>query len=159
PGDRIVCVGGHDVDTWPQLLRRLHDLRKDFPTDQATTGTEEADHRVVDGQLEVRVQFERPGDAERHSAWLRLGQPPVETLLPTVLWLVLKIGLFVVGALVFWKRTEDRSAAQFFRLCIVSFGAYVGGYHWWRIVTQPVLLFIFMTCAILLPAVSLHFYL
>jgi transcriptional regulator with GAF, ATPase, and Fis domain len=78
---------------------------------------------------------------------------------PSVLWFVLKIGLFLVGALVLWKRPGDRSAAQFFRLCIVSFGAYIGGYHWSRIATQPVLLVVFMVCAVLLPPVSLHFYL
>jgi transcriptional regulator with GAF, ATPase, and Fis domain len=35
----------------------------------------------------------------------------------------------------------------------------MGGYHWSRIITQPVLLLIFMVSAMLLPAVSLHFYL
>jgi transcriptional regulator with GAF, ATPase, and Fis domain len=41
----------------------------------------------------------------------------------------------------------------------VSFGAYMGGYHWHRIVTQPLLILVFMICSVLLPAVSLHFYL
>ncbi len=67
--------------------------------------------------------------------------------------------MFAVGAIVLWKRPEDRSAAQFFWLCIVSFGAYMGGYHWSRIVTQPVLILGFMVCVVLLPAVTLHFYL
>src|SRR5262249_28745129 len=98
-------------------------------------------------------------DAEPHRVWCRLGPAPVETLVPSVLWFFLKIGLFAVGAIVFWKRPEDRSAAQFFVLCIVSFGAYMGGYHWSRIVTQPVLFVVFIVCSVLLPAVSLHFYL
>src|SRR5262249_51246647 len=93
------------------------------------------------------------------SVWCRLGKPPVETLVPSVLWFFLKLGLFLVGALVFWKRPEDRSAAQFFLLCIVTFGAYMGGYYWLRILTQPVLLLVFIVCSVLLPAVSLHFYL
>src|SRR5262249_48095628 len=42
---------------------------------------------------------------------------------------------------------------------IVTFAAYMGGYHWSRIVTQPALLMIFIVCSVLLPAVSLHFYL
>jgi transcriptional regulator with GAF, ATPase, and Fis domain len=88
-----------------------------------------------------------------------VGQTPAETLVPSILWFFLKIGLFLVGAIVFWKRPEDRSAQQFFLLCICSFGAYIGGYHWWRIVTQPALLLVFMASAFLLPAVSLHFYL
>src|SRR5207248_1641384 len=64
-----------------------------------------------------------------------------------------------VGALVFWKRPEDRAAAQFFLLCIVTAGAYMGGYHWARISTQPALILTFMVCAVLLPALRLHFYL
>jgi transcriptional regulator with GAF, ATPase, and Fis domain len=80
-------------------------------------------------------------------------------LLPSVAWFFLKAGLFVVAALVFWKRPEDRSAYQFFLLSIVTFAAYMGGYHWSRIVTQPVLLSVFIVCSVLLPAVSLHFYL
>src|SRR5262249_20228866 len=68
-------------------------------------------------------------------------------------------GLFVVGAVVYWKRTADRSAARFFFFSTLAFGAYMGGYHWSRIVTQPVLLVVFIVCAVLLPAVSLHFYL
>ena len=102
-------------------------------------------HVVFDEHELIRVEYERGG--EHRAAWVRLTHSPVETLVPSVLWFFLKIGLFVVGALVFWKRPDDRSAAQFFLLCIVSLGAYMGGYHWSRIVTQPVLLLVFMVCA------------
>src|SRR5262249_44334437 len=71
----------------------------------------------------------------------------------------LKFSLFLVGAFVFWKRPEDRSAALFFWFCILSVGAYMGGYHWARILTQPALLLVFMVCAVLLPVVTLHFFL
>src|SRR5262249_28040742 len=37
--------------------------------------------------------------------------------------------------------------------------AYMGCYHWSRIVTQPALILVCMVCSVLLPAVSLHFYL
>src|SRR5207253_1064136 len=37
--------------------------------------------------------------------------------------------------------------------------AYMGGYHWVHIATQPLLLLVFMVCGVLLPVVSLHFYL
>ncbi len=72
---------------------------------------------------------------------------------------MLKIGLFVVGAIVFWKRPGDSAAAHFFLLCIVSLGAFIGGYHFAHIATQPVLVIAFMTCGLLLPPVTLHFYL
>src|SRR4051794_24026745 len=166
-GDRVVAVGGQRVENWPQLLRQMHRLRGQRPA--AVNGLTLEDLRYdrggrewpfvqIDGQRLVRVLYERPGEGT-HVAWCRFGPAPLVTLIPSVLWFSLKIGLFVVGAIVLWRRPEDRSAARFFWLCIVSFGAYAGGFHWSRIVTQPLLLSVFVTCAVFLPAVTLHFYL
>ena len=168
-GDVIVAVAGRPVEHWSQLMRKLKDLL-DQPAEpggpellNATAHAETTNrtHLLIDGRHVVRLQFRRPGDPEGQvrSVWLRVGQTPPETLVPSILWLVLKMGLFLVGALVFWKRPGDASAVHFFLLCIVSLGAFIGGYHWMRIVTQPVLLLVFMTCGLLLPAVTLHFYL
>jgi transcriptional regulator with GAF, ATPase, and Fis domain len=142
-GKTIVQVGDRPVDNWPQLLRTLIELPRGEP---------------------VRIELARrddPGGPLRPAGSLecRPGPVPPAQLVPSILWFFLKGGLFLVGALVFWKRPGDRSAAQFFWLCIVTFGAYLGGYHWSRILTQPALLLIFMVCSILVPAVSLHFYL
>lgn len=169
-GDVVKQVGAHPVTNWSQFLRALlrlpHEQPDPFdgtaedllPTKDYTTPN--VSHVVVEGHKLVRVLYQRGGEGgEIRTVWCRLGHSPVETLLPSLLWFFLKIGLFAVGALVFWKRPDDRSAAQFFVLCVVSLGAYIGGYQWVRIVTQPVLLLPFMVCAVLLPAVSLHFYL
>jgi hypothetical protein len=167
-GDVIVEVGGQAVENWSQLLRKMILLRSEEP--KTVEGLSAKDVRAgrvpekhtflsLDGRRLVRVVYRRPGEQGTRIAWCRLGRSPLETLVPSVLWFFLKTGLFIVGAIVFWKRPEDRPAAQFFWLCIVSFGAYMGGYHWSRIVTQPVLILVFMTCAVMLPAVTLHFYL
>ncbi len=160
--DTIVQIGDQDVSNWAQILHEMVELRRK----KGEPGTE-ADldlhshktHLVVNGQEVLRVRYVRAEDGTIGTAWLRVRPPPLETLAPSVLWFLLKIGLFVVGAIVFWKRPEDRSATQFFLFCLVSFGAYMGGYHWSRIVTQPALILVFMICSVLLPAVSLHFYL
>ena len=168
-GDVIVAVAGRPVENWSQLMRKLTDLL-DQPAEpggadllDATVHAPTTDrtHLLIDGRHVVRLQFRRPGDPDGQvrTVWLRVGQTPPETLVPSILWLVLKIGLFLVGALVFWKRPGDASAVHFFLLCIVSLGAFIGGYHWARIVTQPALLLVFMTCSLLLPSVTLHFYL
>jgi transcriptional regulator with GAF, ATPase, and Fis domain len=159
--DEIVQIGDQEVSNWAQILYELNVLGRNPPE----PGTEEdlraksKSHLVIDNQEIVRVEYNRAADDTRHEVWLRVGRPPYETLVPSLLWFSLKIILFAVGAIVFWKRPEDRSAAMFFLFCLVSFGAYMGGYHWHRIVTQPVLIFVFMICSVLLPAVSLHFYL
>ncbi len=165
-GDHITRVGPYPVTTWAQLLRTMLLLREEQPQDARDVKTPEdlhpkldptLTHLEVQGQRVVRVGWERDGKAGE--VWLRLGPSPVETLLPGVLWFCLNIGLFVVGALVFWKRPEDRPARLFFTLCLVTLGAFLGGYHWSRIITQPLLIAVFMACAVLLPAVTLHFYL
>ena len=168
-GDAVVAIAGHPVENWSQLMRKVEHLRdepaesgdEDLLADAAHNGASERTHLVIDGRHVVRIDFRRAGDPEgtTRSVWLRVGPTPLVTLVPSLLWLVLKIGLFAVGVLVFWNRPTDRAAGLFFLLCIVSLGAFVGGYHWARIVTQPVLLLVFMTCSLLLPSVSLHFYL
>ena len=137
---------------WQHFLRRLGDLKtrvaQPIPPElegpdvaatlRAATGDPDLHLVRLDGETWVRVDFERTsGDGSSATCWRRVGTPDVEVVLPSVLWFLLKIGLFVVGAIVFWKRPEDHSAAQFFVLCLVTIGAYMGGYHWLYIVTQP----------------------
>jgi transcriptional regulator with GAF, ATPase, and Fis domain len=166
-GDRIVRLAGTPVENWTALLRKLNALRHEGPEHLDGWSLERLrasakTNVVLDGRHLVRVEYQRPrgpGETPPETVWCLLGRAPLRTLVPSVLWFLLKGGLFLVGALVLWKRPQDRSAAQFFRLCIVSCGAYLGGYHWSRIATQPALLVVFMVCAVLLPPVSLHFYL
>ncbi|HVS34930.1 MAG TPA: sigma 54-interacting transcriptional regulator, partial [Gemmataceae bacterium] len=168
-GDEIVAVAGRSVENWSQLMRKLTDLvdqpaepgGADLLETTAHATAPDRTHLLIDGRHVVRLQYKRPGDpaGQIRSVWLRVGQTPSETLIPSILWLVLNLGLFLIGALVFWKRPQDAAAVHFFLLCIVSLGAFIGGYHWARIVTQPVLLLVFMACSLLLPSVTLHFYL
>jgi transcriptional regulator with GAF, ATPase, and Fis domain len=160
--DVIVQIGDKTITNWAQVLRSLNELRGnrgEVGTENDVRSTSGKPHLVVDGTEILRVVYQRADSGERRAIWLRVGRPPIETLAPSLLWFSLKIILFAVGAIVFWKRPEDRSAMQFFLFCLVSFGAYMGGYHWSRIVTQPLLILVFMVCSVLLPAVSLHFYL
>jgi len=165
-GDSLVQVGRYRFPedaqphpTWSQvrLLRELIDLRRDGPC----LGPEDelVSRANDDGGLDVLVKFKPQGSDRIQEVWRPLSNMPVNELVPSILWFFLKLGLFAVGALVFWKRPQDISAAQFFLLCIVTLGAYMGGYHWTRIATQPIFLLVFMACGVFLPAVSLHFYL
>ena len=175
-GDDIIELQGRPVDDWQHLMRRLDSLRSATFEEIPLQGEGPSGHSAtlqaaldnpgltavrLDGKDWVRVGFRRSstGTGPLAACWRRVGTPGLAVVFPSVLWFLLKLGLFVVGAIVFWKRPEDHSAPQFFILCLVTIGAYIGGYNWLYIVTQPVLLPIFMACAVLLPAVSLHFYL
>jgi transcriptional regulator with GAF, ATPase, and Fis domain len=164
-GDLVVRIGNRHVKTWPQLLQATRSLRdKDFTevenlSDAQTRGLETI---RWEGKDYVRLAYQRAaGHADEGTileGWCEVGSMPFQDIAPSILWFLLKIGLFAVGAIVFWKRPGDRSATQFFILCLFTLMAYMGGYHWARIVTQPALILGFMFAAVLLPAVLLHFY-
>jgi transcriptional regulator with GAF, ATPase, and Fis domain len=156
-GDRVVRVGDKPIATWPALLAAPHYVTKEI----AGSGSLSPWFRKVRGEDQVLVELERETAGRApvpFAGWCVLQPLPLEDLAPAVLWFFLKVTLFLVGALVFWKRPTDRAAAQFFLLCIVTVGAYMGGYHWTSIANQPVFLMVFMVCSVLVPAASLHFY-
>ena len=122
-GDTIVAMAGQPVENWSQLMRKVADLRDEpaQPPDADLSRKTEQDpntdrtHLVIDGRHVVRLDFRRGEQSSPvRSVWLRVGQTPPVTLVPSILWLLLKIGLFLVAALVFWKRRRTR------RPCISS---------------------------------------
>lgn len=139
-GDKITKLGNlKKVESWQQLVRQQRDLGAllsdprvpNFPNWGAVLQAAEANPDLiavrVDRSTWVRVEYERASDGISECGWQRLGRPGVETIFPSVLWFLLKLGLFVVGALVFWNRPEDPSAVQFFVMCLVTIGAFIGG--------------------------------
>ena len=75
------------------------------------------------------------------------------------MWFLQELLIFAIGARVFWKRPDDDSAQLFFAVCIVTVGAFMGGYHWTEIVTEPLLIYPFALFAVFVPVVNLHFFL
>jgi transcriptional regulator with GAF, ATPase, and Fis domain len=167
-GYQVVEIGSRNVErSWPHLLQAINDLREagpaqPHPVDNLEQAEKDDAAFVVlpDGKKYVRVRYHGPGrdTAMTSACWCLVGPLPPEQLVPSVLWFFLKLGLFMVGALVFWNRPTDRVATQFFLLCIITLGAYMGGYHWSRIAGRPVLILVFMVCGVLLPPALLHFY-
>lgn len=106
----------------------------------------------------VEVSWRSEADGRIHVAEAVVRHPPTRTYLWSILWLLQELFIFAVGARVFWRRPNDDSARLFFMLCIVTVGAFMGGYHWTEIVMRPVLIYPFAFFALLVPAVNLHFY-
>src|SRR5262249_50541704 len=147
-GDVIQQVGDWPVITWPDLLAAPHVVSNKVANPSITWPWLQ---RVqVDGSkvLLVQVRFARAGSPGLLQGWCVIGPPPIEEVMPTLLWFLLNMSLFAVGALVLWKRPMDDAAVVFFLLCIVTLGAFTGGYHWNNIVTKPLLLIAFMTCGV-----------
>jgi transcriptional regulator with GAF, ATPase, and Fis domain len=164
-GDRVIQLGDLVIDTWPKLLAAPRLMRdRTAGVDDERLAQLGAKRKTVNGEevTFVRAKFQREvegSDPLTFEGWCEVGTLPLEDILPTVLWFFVKLTLFVIGALVFWKRPTEATAAQFFLLCIVTLGAYMGGYHWSHIANQPPLVIGFIVCGVMLPVVSLHFYL
>jgi transcriptional regulator with GAF, ATPase, and Fis domain len=150
-GAVIRQVGPHEVSDWPSFVRSLRELQQ-YSRDADVPSVIERN-----GETWVRVELEHR-NGPRFAIWCLLGHPPLEPTLPAVLWLVLQLGLLAVGAIVYWQQPRQLFAGPFFAMTVVAVGAYVGGYHWWHIVTQPLLMLPFIMTAVMLPAVALHFY-
>jgi transcriptional regulator with GAF, ATPase, and Fis domain len=88
-----------------------------------------------------------------------VARPPLSSYLGSVLWFLLEMLIFAVGARVVWKRPQDDSARVFFWLCVVTVVAYMGGYHWLHLASEPSLIFPFAALVVFVPILSLHFYL
>ncbi len=71
------------------------------------------------------------------SAEALVGYRPPKTYLWSWVWFLQEMVIFAVEARVFWKRPHDDSARLFFWLCVMTVGAYMGGYHWTEIVVEP----------------------
>jgi transcriptional regulator with GAF, ATPase, and Fis domain len=165
-GDRVLRVGDIAIDSWPKLLTAPQHLQRHLAGLSPNLTQQQPWVKIIrsgdDEVVLIKTTFERRHNGsppETFYGWCELRRLPLEELVPSVLWFFLKISLFVVGALVLWNRPDDSSAAKFFLLCIVTLGAYMGGYHWPYIASEPLLVLVFMVCGVLLPAVSLHFYL
>src|SRR5262249_19711897 len=124
-GDNLVQVGRYrfpdetqPYPMWAQVrvLRELIDLRDAKGEIKGPDG-EVVAFQKPDGEKEIQVKYKLAGSNQIHKTWCPLGTMPVAELIPSILWLFLKLGLFTVGALVFWNRPQDASAAQFFLLC------------------------------------------
>ncbi|HEY3968913.1 MAG TPA: sigma 54-interacting transcriptional regulator [Planctomycetaceae bacterium] len=164
-GDRLLEIAHRPAYTFAHFAARLLDLRTEQPF-----GAKPRDDTPIREQgkllppmfpkgndVFVEVRFLRDGHEMR--SWLPLRTVPWQDITLTLVWFLLEFGILAVGALAFWTRPFDQQARVFFAMCLVSLGGFVGGYHWWMIAGSLWLTVPFMMCAILVPVVTLHFFL
>jgi len=120
------------------------------------------------GQRWVRLEFYmKPGGGDRGSPTSWIGREtyvlvqdvPTADIVLSLVWFLLQLAIFAVGGLAVWRRPDDGPAVLFFAMCVVTVVAFIGGFHWWLVAGSPWLNFPFIACGVLLPVVSLHFFL
>jgi transcriptional regulator with GAF, ATPase, and Fis domain len=139
-GDTLLHVGSRPIANYSDYIRAVKDLGREVGR-------------------QVRVDWRDQQTGEKKTAVALVRYPPLEAYVWSLVWFLQEMVIFAIGARVFWKRPHDDSARLFFLLCIVTVGAYMGGYHWTEIVTEPLLIYPFAAFAFFVPVVSLHFYL
>ncbi|WP_165069595.1 sigma 54-interacting transcriptional regulator [Paludisphaera rhizosphaerae] len=141
-GDQLISVDGRELGQgdYAGYISAMRDLNS----------------RVGD---KVPVRWREAGSDVEHEATAEVRYMPTGSYLWSLVWFLQEMLIFVVGAMVFWRRPTDDSARLFFMLCIVTVGAFMGGYHWTEIVGRPSLIYPFVFFALLVPTVNLHFYL
>lgn len=107
----------------------------------------------------VTVKFRHPNSPEVFTTEVKVQSVPLHEVGLTLIWFVLELIIFSVGAVAFWSRPFDDAARLFFAMCSVTLAAFVGGFHWWTVGSTFLLNLPFAICGILLPAVILHFFL
>jgi transcriptional regulator with GAF, ATPase, and Fis domain len=107
----------------------------------------------------IKVRWRDQNTEMVHSSLVTVQYPPSWTYFRSCVWFLQELLIFAIGARVFWKRPDDASAGLFFAVCIVTVGAFMGGYHWTEIVTEPLLIYAFALFAVFVPVVNLHFFL
>ena len=166
-GDVILRIGDHPIRSFSdfaQSLRQVHRapvLREGM----LSAGVDPSQVRepipklveIANGERLIKVEFLHNGASQ--TSWVFVQSLPLGEVLPTLVWFLLQLGITVVGALSVWHRPFDRPARLFFSMCVVTLGAFVGGFHWWIISSSLALNLPFVGCALFVPVVSLHFFL
>jgi len=170
-GDVLLKIGGTDIHSFFDFTRTLSSLRNAPipPGGRLSPGEDPSEKKsayslppLVEIESEgrfVEVQFWRSESQSYSTTWLRAHSLPMSELALTFIWFVLELGIFALAALAYWNRPFDQTARLFFLMCIFTLGAFVGGYHWWVIAGTLWLNIPFVICAILVPAVTCHFFL
>ena len=168
-GSRLLSIAGQPVRTFTEFTQAIANLRS-TPTPVGafvpqTSDSEEHAGPIVEKlpshERWIEVEFFKEGGdpSDPYSPSLKEKRLPLGALSLSLVWFTLQLGIFVVGAMAYWKRPFDAAARMFFAMCIVTVVAFVGGYHWWVIAARLWLNIPFAICAMLLPVVTLHFFL
>ncbi len=166
--DRLIRVGDRQIRGFGDFIFSLSSLRRaaiysdgllkenDDPSkvqEPLPSIVEREDSR----QRLVEVVFLHNGLTQ--TSWIVVQSVPLGEILLTFVWFLLQLGITAVSALAVWHRSFDRPARLFFAMCLVTMGAFVGGFHWWIVASSLFLNIPFVACAVGVPVVSLHFFL
>jgi transcriptional regulator with GAF, ATPase, and Fis domain len=169
-GDRLVRINQSPISTFIDFTRAQMRLasqptpggsRLSAGDDPYQTDVLQSLAEYEDGTRIVEIDFIPQGKtlSDAKSCYLTIRSLPLSEVLFSLIWFVLQTVAFAIGAAVYWNRPFDRASQLFYALCLVTLGAFLGSNHWWIVASSFWLTAPCVICAMLLPAVCLHFFL
>ncbi len=177
-GDLLLELGGQEIKSFNDYTHAMRKLRSawhkagsfDSRVENENPIDIERSYRSLPPVIEyfsdqaaerkyVRVKFKQLATGNTVQCWLGIHSLSSVDVVLSILWCLLEFAILAVAALSFYNRPTDHAARLFFALSFFTLPAFVGGYYWW-VVSESLLLSVpFLYCAILLPVVTLHFFL
>ncbi|MFH5805057.1 sigma 54-interacting transcriptional regulator, partial [Alienimonas sp. DA493] len=174
PGDLLKAIGDRailsPVDFYdacdPLFEKTADDFGEAQSNDPSRRFQMQADYPFVQDNAKrqyVRVLYSRPSEdppgAAPRMAYVRVQGVPVGRMGLLIVWLLLQIGLTIVGGMASWLRPFDRAARLFFLMSATTVVAVTGVSLWWALAHSTAALLPLTISAALLPSVTLHFFL
>jgi transcriptional regulator with GAF, ATPase, and Fis domain len=169
PGDILVRVGDRPIRSFLDFSRQTVELyNADIGRDaHLLAGSDPSELEaylpklveIEDGPRMVQVEYWKPDTQTYETSWLTIHSLPMSELVLLLCWFLLQLGIVMIAALAFWRRPYDQPVRLFFAMSTAAMGTFAAGHHWWVIAGSQWLLLPFVTCAALLPTLTLHFFL
>ncbi|MEQ9071384.1 MAG: hypothetical protein RLO18_31910, partial [Gimesia chilikensis] len=172
PGDILTKIGEYPIRTFldfSQVLSKLRDMKLP-PGGHLRPQADPTEHDVpymveMEGNRFINVEFysrtdnaDGPPTYTLKSAWVQIQAIPSGDVAISLLWFSLELIILAIGAFAYWMRPFERTTRIFFVMGIITLVAFIGGYNWWIIAGALALNIPFVPAAVLVPAITLHFF-
>ena len=166
---RLIQIHDQSIESFYDYIQQLNRLRNaTLPPDGIiNTGDDPSKTGYLPSLVQeygnrkrwVKVSYENLETQQVQTSHVLIQSLPALDLLQAFVWFFCELGIFALGAVAYWNRPQDRTARLFFVTCVVTIGAYIGGFHWWIISGNLLLTIPFMFYGVFLPVVTAHFFL
>ncbi len=163
--DILTKIGKYPIRTFLDFSQTLSNLRNISlpPGGQLPPNTDPSEYVVPDiveiqgsGRF-IKIEY---WNAEQglKSTWIKIQSIPSGDVAISLIWFSLELIILAIGAFAYWMRPFDRTTRIFFLMGTITLVAFIGGYNWWIIAGILTLNIPFVIAAILIPAITLHFF-
>ncbi|QDU06730.1 sigma 54-interacting transcriptional regulator [Gimesia aquarii] len=164
--DILTKIGNEPIRTFLDFSQTLNELRSiDLPPGgqlQPNSDPSELDVpfmvEIQDSGRYIKIEYWSTEQKLARSAWIKIQSIPAADVAISLLWFSLEIVILAIGAFAFWMRPFDRTTRIFFIMGTITLVAFIGGYNWWIIAGTLALNVPFVIAAVLIPAITLHFF-